>query len=126
MRSSPRPDRGQSVVELALTLPVVMAVLLGVVQVVAVAVDQLSVTHLAREAARAASVAADADRAARDIVAQMRPGDDAVDVTTRLGGEPAMVTVTVTRLHRTDVPLAGALVPDLTVRGTVTMQREPP
>lgn len=113
-------------VELALTLPVMMALLLGVVQVVAVAADHLAVTHLAREAARAASVADDADRAARDTIAQMLPDDDATQVSTSIGGDPATVTVTVIRLHRTDVPLAGALLADVEVRASATMQREPP
>ena len=49
-------DRGQSTVEFALVLPLVVMVLLLVVQVGLVVRDQVLVVHAAREAARAAAV----------------------------------------------------------------------
>lgn len=52
-----RDERGQATVEFALIIPLVFVALLVVVQVAVVAHAQLSVTHLARETARA--VAAD-------------------------------------------------------------------
>ncbi|MGA1052784.1 MAG: TadE family protein, partial [Ilumatobacteraceae bacterium] len=57
-------DRGQATVEFALVLPVAALLVLGIVQVVAVARDQLTVEYAAREAARAAAVAADPAAAA--------------------------------------------------------------
>lgn len=52
-----RDERGQSTVEFALIMPLVLVVLLALAQVAIVAHAQLGVTHLAREVARA--VAAD-------------------------------------------------------------------
>ena len=122
-RSEPsRPDEGQAVVELALSLPLVFLVLLGVVQVGLVVRDQLLVDHLAREAARAAAPAAAPVAAARSSVAA--EPDDRAGVAVRLTDQ--QVRVTVTMVNRTDVPLVGLFLPDVTLRGTVTMQREPP
>lgn len=52
-----RGERGQSTVEFALIIPLVIVVLLAVIQVTLVAHAQLSISHIARETARA--VAAD-------------------------------------------------------------------
>jgi Flp pilus assembly protein TadG len=122
-RSEPRrPDAGQAAVELALSLPLVFLVLLGVVQVGLVVRDQLLVDHLAREAARAAAPAAAPVTAARGAVAGEPDGRAGVAV--RLTDQQVRVTVTV--VNHTDVPLVGLFLPDVTLRGTVTMQREPP
>ena len=56
---------GQAAVELALALPVVVVLLLGMLQVALVGRDQLAVELAAREAARAAAVSADPAAAAR-------------------------------------------------------------
>jgi Flp pilus assembly protein TadG len=122
-RSEPhRPDAGQAAVELALSLPLVFVVLLGVVQVGLVVRDQLLVDHLAREAARAAAPAAAPAAAARSAVAG--EPDDRARVVVRLTDQQVRATVTV--VNHTDVPLVGLFLPDVTLRGTVTMQREPP
>ena len=52
-------DAGQAAVELALLLPVVVVLVLGVLQVALVGRDQLALELAAREAARAAAVSAD-------------------------------------------------------------------
>lgn len=59
-------DRGQAAVELALVLPLVCALLMGVVQVGLVIRSQLAVQVAARAAARAAAISADASAAAVD------------------------------------------------------------
>ena len=115
-------DPGQAVVELALSLPVVCLFLLGIVQVGLVVRDQLVVQHLAREAARAASVAVDPGAAARGVTSV--PGLVRVDIRTQSGG--GVVQVTVTGVSRTDVPMVGLLLGDVTVEASVTMAREPP
>jgi hypothetical protein len=61
----PDADAGQATVELALVLPLVALLLLGLVQVAVVARDQVLVAHAAREAARAAAVDDDVDAARR-------------------------------------------------------------
>ncbi len=85
-------DDGQAAVELALALPVVVVLLLGMLQVALVGRDQLAVELAAREAARAAAVSADpagAARAAAGRVTTLRP----LTVTVRVGGDTVTVTV---------------------------------
>ena len=118
-----RKDSGQAAVEFAISLPVVVLLVLGIVQLVVVARDQLAVELAAREAVRAASVAADpgasATRAANAATA-LRP----LDVTTYVDGN--RVTVSVRYVDTTDVPLIGAFIADVTLTARVTMAREPP
>jgi Flp pilus assembly protein TadG len=119
---SPHRDRGQATVELALSLPVLCVLLLGVVQVAVVARDRLAVQLAAREAARAAAlspapgVAAAAARAAVALT----------PLQVQIDEHDGMVTATVRYTDPTDVPLVGALLPDLDVVASVTMAVEPP
>lgn len=121
-RTCDRDDRGQAAVELALALPIVALLLLAAVQLVVIARDQLAVIHAAREGARAGAVSGaavhDAGAAARAAVS-LTPLDVSVDAT---GG---MVSVTVSHANQTDVPLIGALVPDIVLTATARMQNEP-
>ena len=116
-------DRGQATVELALCLPLLFMFLLGIVQLVVIVRDQLAVQLAAREAARAAAVAAPsapaAERAANRAVT-LRP----LMVATRLSIDA--VTITVSHVTPTDVPMIGALLPDITVSAQATMALEPP
>lgn len=111
--------------ELALALPVMMALLLAGVQVVIIVRAQLAVTHAAREAARAASVAASpgtaAAQAARSAVT-LEDVTDRLSVTTAVRGR--RVRVVVQSVVRTDVPLVGALIGDITVSADATMATE--
>lgn len=127
MRSAARCDRspsdgGQAVVELALCVPLVCLLLLGVVQVGLVVRDDLVVLHLAREAARAASVSAAPAAAARGALAAGPPIGASVTVTS--GRDTVRVVVAAT--SRTDVPIVGLLVPDVRLRAEAVMTREPP
>jgi Flp pilus assembly protein TadG len=125
MRSPARSDRdrGQAAVELALCLPLLFVFLLGVVQLVVIVRDQLAVQLAAREAARAAAVAAPSAAAAQGAATRavtLRPLIVATDSST------STVTVTVSHVTRTDVPMIGALLPDITVTAAATMALEPP
>lgn len=116
-------DRGQSTVELALALPLICLMLCGIVQVAVIGRDQLAVQLAAREAARAAAVAADASQAGTAAALRavaLRP------LTVTISEANGMVTATVRYTDRTDVPLIGALLPDVTLAASVTMQVEPP
>ena len=116
--------RGQATLELALVLPLVLAITLLVVQVGLVVRDQQLVLNAAREGARSAAtdpVAAAARQAA------VNSGDldaDRLDVV--LASDAASVTVTVTYRSATDVPLVGPLLGDVTLTESVTMHRETP
>ena len=116
-----RRDRGQATVELALSLPLVLAVLLGAVQVTIVVLAQLAVTHAAHEAARAAAVAADAAGAAQTAArgALTLPG---LSVETVTGDRRVRVRLSAT--VPTDVPLVGALMGDVQVHATASMPLE--
>jgi Flp pilus assembly protein TadG len=121
--TGPRGERGQAAVELALALPVVVVLLLGMLQVALVGRDQLAIELAAREAARAAAVSADpvaAARLAAERVTSLRPLQVAVSA------GPAAVSVTVTYASATDVALIGHVIGDVELRSSVTMAVEPP
>ena len=123
LRSGPRSrDEGQAVVELALAMPLVALGLLALAQIVVIARDQLAVVHAAREGARAAAVSSgpdgDGGTAAR-AATSLSPLD--VDVAVGAGG----VRVTVRHTTATDVPLVGALLPDIEVSASASMRLEP-
>jgi len=117
-----RRDRGQATVELALGMPLFVMVALATLQVGLVARDRLAVQLAAREAARAAAVtpAATVARAAAERATSLRP----LDVTLRDDGHT--VTVTVRTVDHTDVPMVGAVLPDVHLEASVTMAIEPP
>jgi hypothetical protein len=88
--------------------------------------DRVLVTHAAREAARAAAVA-DVDPASAATRAALRAGDlsaERLAVTSAVvdGGE--RVTVRITYRSSTDVPLVGALLPDIDLGAEATMRVE--
>jgi Flp pilus assembly protein TadG len=113
-------DRAQATAELVLCLPFVAVCLLAVVHVALVARDQVLVTHAAREAARAASVGADADAAARS--GPLDPSRLTVTVS-RTG-----VQVRVDLVYASDpgVPIVGRFTPSHTLRASAVMTAEPP
>lgn len=124
-RTASRAESGQASVELALLLPLVLLLLLAVLQVGLVARDVVLVTHAAREAARAAAIdpSVDAARTAAHDAGGLRPDRMAVDAAGR-GGSGSRVRVSVSYRIPTDVPLAGALIGDLSVTRSVTMRVE--
>jgi len=118
-----RRDRGQATVELALALPLICLLLFGIVQVAVLGRSQLAVQLAAREAARAAAVAADAAGAgstAAHRAVTLHP------LTVSISEGADTVTATVRYTDHTDVPLIGALLPDIVLTATVTMAVEPP
>jgi hypothetical protein len=116
-----RREPGQSTVEFAFVVPLVVLAALAVIQVGLVVRDQLGVVHAAREAARAASV--DRDPAAPVRAARRTLPGAEVDVPARpdVGDE---MTVTVEYHSTTDVPLVGVLFPDPDLRASATMRVE--
>ena len=113
-------DRGQAVVEFALTLPLVVLTICLVVEVGAITIDQIRLVHLCRDATRAASVSADPVSVAREAVATSDADDTEVVVTI----EDDVVTVSLSRIHRPEVPLIGALLPDVMLYEQLSMHTE--
>ncbi len=109
--------------ELALVLPLIFAMLMLLFQVALVARDEIVVVHAARDAVREATVSRDPGL----ITAAARrnlPGATVRVVRRGRVGEP--VEVTITYVSRTDLPLIGALLPDLTLHSASVMSVERP
>lgn len=120
MRGRDRQD-GQSTVEFALVLPLVVLAMLAVIQIGLVVRDHVAVVHAAREAARAASVDPDPARAVR--AARRTLSGASVTVGARPDvGEP--VSVEVRYRSVTDLPLVGALIPDPMLHARTEMRVE--
>ena len=116
--------RGQATLELALVLPLVLAITLLVVQVGLVVRDHQLVLNAAREGAR--SAATDPTLAAARQAA-VNSGDlDGDRLAVALATDASTVTVTATYRSATDVPLIGPLLGDVTFTESVTMYREAP
>lgn len=121
----PGSDTGQSTVELALLLPVVLVLLLAVLQVGLIARDVVLVAHASREAARAAAVDGGAAAALRAAAQSSGLVEERVDVRLTGGGEPGgRVRAEVTYRAPTSVPLVGALLGDRVLRAEATMRVE--
>jgi Flp pilus assembly protein TadG len=120
-----REDGGQAAVELALVLPLVVLLLLGLVQLGLLVRDQILVVHAAREAAREAAVdpSAEAPRKAAAASSTLAAGRLTVTASGR-GAAGSRVTVEVAYRAPTAVPLVGAALGDLTLRASATMRVE--
>jgi hypothetical protein len=114
-------EAGQSTVEFAFVLPLVVLAALAVIQVGLVVRDQLGVVHAAREAARAASVDRDPDAAARAARRTLPGAEVVVPARPKVGEE---ITVRVEYHSTTDVPLVGVLFPDPDLHASATMRVE--
>jgi hypothetical protein len=119
-----RGDRGQAAVELALALPLVAIFLLAAVQVVAVARDQIAVVYAARELARAAAVSPGAPPDGASTVTGITDLESS-RLTVSVASSSGRVRAEVRYRSPTDVPIVGALLPDVTVVGTAVMALEP-
>jgi hypothetical protein len=120
-------EAGQAATELALVLPLLVLLLLGIAQVVVLARDQILVVHAAREAAREAAVD---PRPAAVRRAALRAGGEGLKPerlateASHTGGAPVTVIVRLVYRAPTDVALVGPLLPDIEVRAKAAMRRE--
>jgi hypothetical protein len=103
------------VVELAIALPLVCLVTLAVVQVGVLVRDRLAVHEAARAAARLAATGS---------FVGAGPGWRGVHVVVAADG--SSVVATASYVDPTDVPLIGALLPDVALTDSVVMPAEPP
>ena len=117
-----RDERGQSTVEFALVLPVILLLLLGLLQAGVLFRDQLVVAAAAREAAREAAVTADHGKiagAARRAAPGLRIDVEVVRGQKR--GDRAAVVITA---QPTKLPLVGKVVARKRLRAEATMRVE--
>jgi TadE-like protein len=116
-------EQGQATVELALVLPLVFGLLILLFQIAVVARDDILVVHAARDAAREATVTGDA---ALVTAAARRTLPGAAVTIVRRGGVADPVEVAISFVAHTDLPLVGALLPDVTLHGRAVMRVERP
>jgi Flp pilus assembly protein TadG len=124
-------NRGQTLVELALLLPILVLLVFGILEFGRVFNETLVVTAAAREGARVAAVNSDNDAAAVDAVKQVAAAIDhgrlTIDISPTgpraIGSE---VTVQVTNQVPIVTPLIGAFFAgnSATVSGTTSMRQE--
>jgi Flp pilus assembly protein TadG len=120
-------DHGQSTVELAVVMPVIVVLLLVIIQVALVIRDQVLVVHAAREAARSAAVATIDERseAARSAATGAGPLDpERLRIADTVTPGDRRVHVRVEYSSRTDLPLVGTLLPDVDLSSDATMRLE--
>lgn len=122
----PGSSAGQSTVELALVLPVLVIGLLVVVQVARVASDYVNVHHAAREAARRAAVQPDPGvvrAAVTRATPDLAPDRLGVDLgSSRRRGE--LLDVTVHYRSPTEVPLVGRFIGDVDLSARAVVRVE--
>ena len=116
-----RSERGQSAVEFALVLPLFVVFLFALVQIALIARDEVLVVHAARVAVREASVDVTGTRALAAARHTLRRAQVVVRRGASLGDR---VEVEVTYVSRTDVPLVGPLLPDVTLHSRAVMRVE--
>lgn len=105
-------EQGQATVELALLLPFLVGLILTVVQVGLIMRDRVALTHVARTAARVATV--DPSPAAVGSAAR-HAGLSGSRLSVRVIRRGDLATVEVTYRAPTDVPLVGAVVGDVSM-----------
>lgn len=118
-------ERGQATVELALVLPLVALFALATLQLGLIAKDLVLVHHAAREGARAAAVEPTGGAARAAVIGSSSLDSGRLDVSLSGGtARGSQTTATVTYRAPTSVPLVGALIPDVTLKASVTMRVE--
>ena len=120
-----RGAAGQATVELALALPLLAVLALAMVQVGLVVRDQVLVVHAARAAAREAAVSEDPASAIQEGLraSSLKRTMLTVDISGRRE-RGSRVTASVTYTSVTDLPVVGAVVPDVKLRSEATMRVE--
>jgi Flp pilus assembly protein TadG len=120
-----RCERGQAVVELALTIPFIVLLLLAIVQLGLVVRDEILTVHASREAARTGAVDPNPDAPRRAAVASsgLDPHRMSVSATPR-GAPGSTLSVTVRYSSPTEVPLVGAFLPDVRLRAVAAIRVE--
>ena len=132
LRKYIRNNRGQSMVEFALVLPLLLLILGGLIDFGRVFNQSMIVTAAAREGARAAavgesaSVAANAAAAAKAYAAAIDQGGLQVSVNPTAPASGDRMTVTVTNPVTIYFPGMAVFFPSnpYTVRGVATMRKE--
>jgi Flp pilus assembly protein TadG len=122
-RNSRCGHKGQATVEFALIFPLAIAFTVFVLLAGAVIYDQLTLSEIARLSARTAIVSDDPAEAARHIASQLDPS---VHIRTTVDNDTGLVTVRLQRTRQLPILFFQRVLPDVEIRASVTMMREPP
>jgi Flp pilus assembly protein TadG len=117
-------DKGGAVVEFALVVPLVLALILCLVEIALVARIQLEVVNAAREGARQAATSpdpADVVAAARSVLG--RDGPSARVSVRRPDVVGSLAEVRVTVPYRVAAPLFGGVFVEITARAAMRVER---
>lgn len=118
-------SQAQSTVELALLTPVIFMLLLWIAQFGLVLSQKITVTHAAREAARAVAVHNDPAIARQAALASGSLAKDRLQVSVAGDAKPGqLVTVKLSYDFPTDIPLVGAMIGDINLSSSVSMRAE--
>lgn len=118
-------SKAQSTVELALLTPVIFILLLWIAQFGLVLNQKITVTHAAREAARAVAVHNDPAIARQAALASGNLAKDRLQVFVSKDAAPSqLVTVKLSYDFPTDIPLVGAMIGDINLSSSVSMGAE--
>jgi Flp pilus assembly protein TadG len=128
-RVDPRSDRGQTMVEFALIMPVLCMVLFGIIQFGILFNDYLSLTDATRVGARKAAVsrtaanpAAVTETAVRNAASDLKPADLDVAVTATAWAPGGEVTVEATYPYKVNV--LGMVVANGRLKSSITERIE--
>jgi len=117
-------QRGSAVVEFALVVPLVLALVLGLVEVALVARTQMEVVNAAREGAREAAASPDPSDAVRAARAALAETGTNVRVSVRrpdvVGG---LAEVRVTLPYRVGSAFFGGVVVEITAKAVMRVER---
>ncbi|GMR02699.1 MAG: hypothetical protein BMS9Abin20_1045 [Acidimicrobiia bacterium] len=117
-------ERGTVVVEFALVLPLVLALLLGLVEVAVVARSEIQLMYAAREGARAAAASPDTARAVQAAKTALGPAGERAQISVvRPSSVGAMATVTIRLRHRVAAPLFGGFPIELAASAAMRVER---
>ncbi|GMQ99087.1 MAG: hypothetical protein BMS9Abin17_1637 [Acidimicrobiia bacterium] len=117
-------DRGSAVVEFALVLPLVLALMLGLVEVALVARSEMQLVHAAREGAREAAASPDPSRAVAAARAALGPAGERARVSVvRPENIGDRATVTIRLKYRVAAPIFGGLPLELGATAAMRVER---
>lgn len=126
MRRFARDKRGQSLVEMALILPLLIIILFGIVEFGRVFHSYITITHAAREGARAGVVGQPNDVISQRVL-QIAPQAQISDITPDPGARTSGVPLTVSVDCQVELftPIIGSIIPNpINLSAQTTMRME--